>query len=476
MNIMKLAMNIIFPLIMFPYASRILLPEGIGRISFAFSIVSFFMLFALLGIPTYGIRVCAQVRDDRVKLSKTVKELFLINVVMTVIVYIVLLISLFMVDKFSSDKLLYIVCGSAIVLNSCGMDWLFQALEQYRYITIRSFIFKMLGLILLVIFVRNSSDYIMYAAICVISSYGSNIMNLIFARKYIDFRSIGVKLEIIKHIKPIVIIFSITAAASIYMNLDITMLGFMKDNTAVGYYDIAIKIETLILSFVTALGVVLLPRTTYYLENSMYEKYIIAIEKALNYVKIVALPLTIFFIFAAKKCILILAGKSYIEAIPTMQVIMPVVMLSGFSSIIGMQIFISNGKEKYLLIVAITGAIIDIIANYILIPNYSATGSALATTITEFIVLMIEIYFARNILSKIKISFTKTIVACSISTVSFLIISKCEMGNIFMQFILEAFVFFGTYFITMIFMKEELIVWYFNKIINRIRGKEIEYE
>ena len=123
MNIILTMSSFIFPLITFPYVSRILLPVGTGKVSLATSIITYFSMFAQLGIPTYGIRVCAAARDDRKKLSKIAQELLIINLIMCVVSYIVLFGMIFSVSKMQEEKNLYIVLSFTIILTSIGMHW-----------------------------------------------------------------------------------------------------------------------------------------------------------------------------------------------------------------------------------------------------------------------------------------------------------------------------------------------------------------
>lgn len=134
----------IFPLVAFPYASRVLLPEGVGRVSFATSFITYFAMLAQMGIPTYGIQACAKVRDNKTELSRTAHELFLINIFMALISYIILAVSLLLVPKLQEDKTLFLVMSVMILLNVIGAEWLYQAVEQYAYITARALVLKFL--------------------------------------------------------------------------------------------------------------------------------------------------------------------------------------------------------------------------------------------------------------------------------------------------------------------------------------------
>lgn len=158
MNALLSMSSFIFPLITFPYVSRILLPIGTGRVAFATSVVTYFSMFTQLGIPTYGIRLCAKVRDDKEELTRAVHELLFINLFMSVVVYIVFFISLAVVPKFHEEHTLLLIIGATILLNALGVEWLYKALEQYTYITVRSLVFKVIALIGTFLFVRNPED------------------------------------------------------------------------------------------------------------------------------------------------------------------------------------------------------------------------------------------------------------------------------------------------------------------------------
>ena len=314
MNALLTMSSFIFPLITFPYVSRVLGPTGTGQVNFATSLITYFSMFAQLGIPTYGIKVCAQVRDDHEKLTRTTQELLIINLVMTVISYVAFIIALFAVPKLASDKMLYVVTSSTILLTTIGMEWLYKALEQYTYITIRSIIFKFIGLIAMFMLVRSKNDYIMYAGITVFAASASFILNLLNAHKYIGLKPVG-HYNFKRHFKPVAIFFAMSCATTIYTNLDSVMLGFMATNADVGYYGAAVKIKNILVSIVTSLGTVLLPRAAYYIEHQQMDEFKKLSRKALNFVFIIASPMMIYFILFAKQGIFFLSGDAFAPAV-----------------------------------------------------------------------------------------------------------------------------------------------------------------
>ena len=172
MNMIVTTSSVIFPLITVPYVSRVLSTGGTGHVAFAQSVASYFSLVALLGVTYYGVRVCARVRDDRAELSRTVLELLVILACSTTMVFAVYLACLFTVPKMNAQFGLFALFGLAIWLSSFGVEWFYQALEQYEYITVRSVCFKLLALVLMFAFVRQRGDYAIYGLIVVVAGYG----------------------------------------------------------------------------------------------------------------------------------------------------------------------------------------------------------------------------------------------------------------------------------------------------------------
>ena len=294
MNIILTMSSFIFPLITFPYVSRVLLPVGTGKVSMATSVITYFSMFAQLGIPTYGIRACAKVRDNREKLSKVAQELLIINIIMSMISYMVLIILLFYVPKFRCEKELYVILSFNIILTSIGMEWLYKALEQYTYITVRSVIFKFIALIFMFFLVHKQTDYVIYGGITIFAASASNILNLINAHKFINPKPVG-NYNFGRHLKPVLIFFAMSCATTIYTNLDTVMLGFMTTDTDVGYYNAAVKIKVILVSVVTSLGTVLLPRASYYIQRGELKEFHRITRKALNFVFLMATPLFVYF-------------------------------------------------------------------------------------------------------------------------------------------------------------------------------------
>ena len=478
--------SIIFPIISYPYAARILGPEGTGKVDFAMSVISYFSLFAQLGIPSYGIRACAQIRDDKKKLSKTIWELMTINLIMTFIAYIVFIPVLFFVPRISTEKPLFIIVSATLLLNAIGMEHLYKGLEQYSYITLRSIIFKIISFASIFFLIKQENDYVIYGGITIFAASASNVMNFIHARKLIMYKGLG-KLDVKRHLKPVMMFFAMSCATTIYLNLDKSMLGFMTTEADVGYYGAAVKIKTIMVSLVTSLGAVLLPRASYYVEQGKMEEFRRITEKALKFVFVISVPLMSFFMIYATEGILFLSGKKYLPAIPAMIVIMPTLLFIGVTNILGIQVLVPLGKEKYVLYSEIAGAIVDIVLNALLIPSFKSTGTALGTLVAEFAVLVVQYYLLHRIRSENpivdsfkKIKYWKIIISIAVAVplsiwVKFLNIDlgigkkpgTVIMINNFTMIAIEGVCFFVVYGVLMLLLKDEMML----EIVNTVTSK-----
>lgn len=457
MNTMLTMSSFIFPLITFPYISRILLPEGTGKVALATSFISYFAMFAQLGIPTYGIRACAKIRDNKQELSRTVQELFIINLITSAITYVAFIITLVSVDKIWFEKELYIITSLSIVFNTIGMEWLYKALEQYTYITVRSILFKFIALIAMFILVKEQKDYVIYGAISIFAASASGLLNFINIRKYIIWKPVG-EYKIRRHLKAVFVFFAMSCATTIYTNLDTIMLGFMTNDTEVGYYNAAVKIKIILVSIVTSLGAVLLPRASYYIEHKMIDKFWEISSKALNFVCVCATPLMIYFILFARNGIFFLSGVSYEGSIVPMQFIMPTLLFIGLTNILGIQILIPLGKEKIVLYSEIAGAVVDLVLNALLIPVFASTGAAIGTLVAEIVVFIVQYISLHKEVEGIfrSIRYLEIFIAIVLGSLGCIWVKNLHFGD-FITLVISSICFFGVYMIVLIIFKEPLL-------------------
>ena len=471
MNAILTMSSFLFPLISFPYVSRILGPEGTGRVDFATSLIAYFLMFAQLGIPTYGVRACAKVRDDQRLLTKTAQELLIINLVMSVLAYAVLALGLIFVPRLRKDRLLYILVSLTIIFNTIGMEWLYKALEQYTYITVRSIAFKLVSLGAMFALINSRDDYVIYGGITILASSASYLMNFFHARKYISLRPVG-GYEFKPHLKAVMVFFAMACATTVYTNMDKVMLGIMGTDVDVGYYGAASRIKSILVSVVTSLGTVLLPRASYYVQQGKMEEFRKISCTALNFVVLAATPLTLYFIFFARQGILLLSGSEYLGAVTPMQLIMPTLLFIGLTNILGIQILVPTGREKTVLYSVIVGAVTDVICNLLLIPRYMAMGAALSNMIAEAAVLVFQtIALRREVGSAFRsISYWKIILGLAAGSAASLWVISLGLGS-FLALALSACLFFGAYGLVLLVTKEPLVREVCGQFIGKLKKK-----
>ena len=466
----------LFPLISFPYVSRIIKPVGTGKVQFAASVVSYFAMFAALGTSTYGVRACAKVRDDKEKLSKTAQEIFYLNLITGAIAYVMLIGAILIVPKFRQEKMLYFISSLIIFFTAIGMEWLYKALEKYRYITVRSVIFKLIALVAMFLFIHEKADYKIYAALTIFASSASGVLNFLNARKYISFKRYK-NYNFKPHLKALVIFFAMSCATTIYLHLDTVMLGFMTSETDVGYYNAAVKIKTILVSIVTSLGAVLLPRAAYYVEHNLMDEFRRISAKALNFVWIFAAPMMVYFMIFASEGIYFLSGKDYKEAILPMIVITPTVLFIGLTNIMGIEILVPTGREKTVLYSEIAGAITDLVLNAILIPEFKSTGAAIGTVVAEIVVFIYQYIALRNEVGEVfrKLCYWKVALGLIFATAASFWVKLLPLGNSmlhsFIKMGISGALFFAVYGIVLLITKEELTKNIVGSVMKKIKKR-----
>lgn len=388
-------LNILFPLITSVYVARVLLPSGTGRVAYAQNVVTYFTLLASLGLPTYGTREIARNLSSEEKYNETFFELISINTISTTICAIAYYTLCFTIPSFRNDLQLYLVAGLAIVLNYFNIDWLYQGREEYKYIAIRGFLIKALSVVLLFLVVKEQSDYVAYAGIYCLILGGNNLVNCIGLKRRVHFAKR--KLNLRTHLKPIIILFATTVAIELYTMLDTTMLGIMCSDQVVGYYSYAMKTTKIIITVLTAATTVLLPRlsSTYHVSRDRYKSLA---NKGIAFLFSISIPISVYMYFNAYDIVVFLYGNHYENAVETLKILALLIPFISFSTYLGAQILCSANCEKDMLIAVSIGAITNILMNAVLIPRFYQNGAAIASVASEFIVMLCDAYFVKQII------------------------------------------------------------------------------
>lgn len=386
--------NYIFPLITFPYVSRVLGAESIGKYNFIDNIIQIFIIVSMLGIGTVGVREIAQNRISQERLNKSFTALLTFNALSTLIAIISLSILLFTIPKFADYRNLLIVGGLKLLSTFLLIDWFYRGLEDFKFITQRTLIVRILFVASVFIFIKNKEDYTLYYFLITFSITINAIINLVYAKKYIQ---LNFEYQELKRIaKPIFVLGAYSILAWLYNSFSTSFLGFVSTDEQVGYYSTATKLYTIFLSVITAFTTVMLPRLSQLISQNQLEEFQQRINKSFNIVLTISIPFTIFTIFFASDIIYIIAGKGYEGAIVPMMIIMPIILIVSIAQILIIQILTPLKKDKEMMICTICGAFIGIILNLLLVPHMLCKGAAICWLISEFVVMLSAIYFIRH--------------------------------------------------------------------------------
>lgn len=394
-NVIYQLLNVIFPFITSIYVSYILKADGVGKVAYAQNIASYFATIAPLGVASYGVKEIAKTKGNLQKRNRCFSELLFINTISTTIFVVLYYSLIFQMDVFSQEKRLYSVCGLLIFLNYINVDWFYQGMEEYAYITLRSLIIKILSLSALVIFVQNQNDYVCYALISCLAIGGNYIFNIIHIRKFVKYQWKNLKWK--RHIKAELILACNILLSNIYSKVDITMLGFWKSDAIVGYYSNAFKIVNMILCVCLAITDVLLPRLSYSY-NYNRKKYYEIINYGLKIIFMMIIPTTIGLNLIASIIIPLVFGDSFMPAILTVMILSPLIIIKGFGNLACYQVAISSGNEKKQTIAYIVGGCINIVLNTLLIPVLNQNGAAIASVVSELVINLLILVQLKNIL------------------------------------------------------------------------------
>lgn len=376
------------------YVTRVLQPEAFGKISFLSTFTGYYLMIANLGMPIYAMRSCASVRNDREKLSNTFHELWSLCIILSAISFAAFSLSVLLVPNLRKNGMLLAVFGSSILMQSVNCEWLYKGLEKYKFIAEVSLICKVFALCGILLFVKSSQNILIYAVFSVLISHGSNIVYFVMRRQYIGSKT-AFRFNPV-HLKPLLVFFMMSFAVSIYDNLDLTMLGFMKSEFDVGIYSVASKGKSVLaMTGGVVWGAILPYATTLWGENNRTDFERLA-AKSLVFVTGFQTVVCAGCILFAHKIICLVAGDAYSGAVLSFRILLLSLIPIAMSNILGGQVLIPAGMERKLLISEICGAVFNFGANLVIIPRYSIAGAAVTTVISEVIVWILCVYYCKK--------------------------------------------------------------------------------
>lgn len=462
LNAIKAALSILFPLITFPYATRVLGVENLGKVNYAQSIEHYFALIATLGVTTYAVREGAKRRDDKKQLSTFCNEIFSLNIVTTLFSYTIMGIFLIFSAKMHDYRLLIIIQSISILFTTLGVDWLNTIYEDYLFITIRSIITNILSIIALFLFVKTPNDYYIYAMLTVLTNVVIAISNLFYCRKYTKIKTTFNK-KIFSHLKSTLIFFANSLSVSIYVNSDTTMLGWMCGDFFVGIYAVAVKVYNIIKTILASIYVVAIPRLSYYFGNNKMKEFKTLYSKIIMYLALLILPCMAGLISLSNEIVLIISGAEYMDAVITLQILSIALLFAVFGGAVTNCLNIPLKREVFNMKATIISAVANVILNLYFIPKFYQNGAAITSVIAEMMVLIIsvinfkkwnEVIDIRNVVKNFIHAFIGMILILMVCY----IISQFNITNIVISVLLKITFSIIVYFIELIILKNSCLM------------------
>lgn len=431
LNAIKTLVNILFPLITFKYASEVLMADNLGKVNFSNSIISYFVLFADFGILTYAAREGAKYRDSRIDFESFSSEIMTINLISVMLSYAMLVILILTWGKLDSYKWILIVQSFIIVFTALGATWINTAYEDFKSLLYRSLFVQVVSLILLFVLVRKQDDYLEYALISVIAQSGGYLLNFFYLKKYRKF-GFSFSASILRHLKPLLIIFCTSVAVTVYVNSDITMIGLYRTDKDVALYTVAVKIYTVIKAIFSAILLVEIPRlTSLYYNNDLQSFQRLALD-TIKYLMVLIIPVIVLSYLLSQDLILFISTEEYLDANLTFQVLCIAIAASLFATFLTNVLILPQGLEIGSLYATLISAALNVILNMLFIPYMGIIGAAYTTVIAETSVCAI-LYFFISSRKKSSLDFiaNRDALKCFFQ-VLLSIIPMCILGNMLM--------------------------------------------
>lgn len=466
-------MGVLFPLVLSSYSSYILLSSGVGRVTLVQNITTYFVTIASLGIPYYGTKKIGSVQNDLSERNKVFTELFIINFVSTLICTIAFFAMILIVPYFK-DNNLYFVFSSLIVLNIANVDWLYEGLEEYRYIAIRSIAVKLLCLCALPLFVRNREDLFQYSVILCVATVGNYIFNIFHLRKFVSFCFQNLNFK--RHLKFVFMLLASVCATEIYTMLDSTMVGTICSETKLGYYSNAIKTTRMTYVLVTAACAVYLPRLSLYWKEKKQEDFNNLANQGMKLVLVLSIPVFAGMELLADRIIPLLFGEDFIPSILTLRLLAVLVIVFSVAYIGGHIILISTNREKYTMYAAFAGALSNFILNIILIQAVGYNGAAIASVIAEIIVTIVLFVSARRFV-KYNINarfFISTFISC-LGMIILVFVLKSLIQNNLISCIVCPLAGSLLYFALQLLLKNDMVVFIKSNMSGSLKAKSSKH-
>ena len=420
-NLSYQILTIILPIITVPYVTRIFTSEDLGNYGFYNSIVSYFSLFAMLGIGIYGTKQIAAARD----VSSTFWNIYAIQLIASLLALFVYVITLVSIPKMSG--MVPIILGIVLLTKMIDISWLFTGKEDFKKITLRNTMVKVAGVISIFTFIKSSEDLYLYIFLIVIFDFLGQFVMWIPAKKFIKRPSFDTKI-IKKNLHPIVLLFLPQVAISLYVVLDRTLLGLLGSYSDVGIYEQGQKLISILLKVVSSLGVVMLPRVANLLSERRDKEAQNMVKFSFILYNLIIFPMMFGLIAVNEVFVKLFLGQNFQDVKYVLYVIVFNIMFVGWTNILGYQVLVVRNKNKEFMLSTTIPAFVSVAVNIAIIPFFGYIGASITSVVVEILVFAIQWYYSRNIINK-NLLFNKDLakIICS-SLVMFGAVMLCKMS------------------------------------------------
>jgi len=392
-NVIYQLLLLIMPLITIPYVSRILGADGVGIYSYTYSIAYYFVIIAMLGIENYGNRLIAKSGDDKEKVSNNFWSVYSLQFIMSIImISAYLLYMIFIENRYSLISMIQLVYVLSVVFD---INWFFFGKEQFRVTVTRNILIKIASVFLIFLCVKNRDNLWVYTLIMAGSTLLSQLVLWPFILKQVNpFRKSVITIK--KHIKPCLVLFIPVIAVSLYKVMDKLMLGLMSDISEVGYYEQAEKLVNFPIAFITALGMVIMPRVSNLISTEKTEEAKIIIEKAITFMMFLACPMALGLIAVSSDFVPLYMGDAFTKSSIILSLLSATIVFVSFANVLRKGFMLPKEMDKEFVIFTIAGAIVNLIINLIFIPMLQSVGACIGTIVAEFVAMAMQVYYVRK--------------------------------------------------------------------------------
>lgn len=471
MNVILVASNTLATMITVPYVSRVLTVEGNGAVSFAQSTAVWFQVFCVIGIASYGIRECARVRDNKRQLSILTLELLEIICACTAMSLTVFALTILFIPAFRANSLLMWVFLVNALLSAFGVEWFYQATEDFNYIVIRSVIIKILSVILIVLFVKKPEDYIIYGTLLAFGTCANNVFNIIRLVKLIRIpRNFQIcKLHPSRHFKSLSYFTVMNVATSMYLSFDTILLSVLAPgNYQTGLYQLAAKLKSFILTAITAIVNVITPRMSYLTRDGESGEYTLLLKQSFSFLFTLSLAIGTYMIVYASPLVVFISSEQFIDAVPSVRIAGLIIFVVSLSNILGPLILIPNNREKVFSIACLVSMPVSLLINLLLDGHYGAIGASIALLCAETVSFLIQAWACRKELKNDinLMDLGRSIAACAVAVLmSILYLTLLPLKSSFLTLLGSIPVFGLTWSIMLIIFKEPAMTLVLRKLI-----------